>query len=164
MKGRRTAFPWRWIEIVVPVIAIVAFGGAWIAVHAATGRGSVHSIFQALALAESAIALSLRKTKPTISLAGIVVVYALVDLDTILILPILLAVATVAELRGRRTAGTAAAATAAVIAGMPYIHGDQVNVPGYLIPHVLAVAAAAAIGLFLRSRRPAIAPPADSRA
>ena len=164
MKGRRTAFPWRWIEIVAPVIAIVTFGGAWIAVHAATARSSVHSIFQVLALAESAIALLLRKTKPTISLAGIVVVYALVDLYTILIPPILLAVATVAELRGPRTASTAAAATAAVIAGMPYIHGDQVNVPGIPIPHVLAVAAAATIGLFLRTRRPAIAPPADSRA
>jgi uncharacterized membrane protein YfcA len=148
-----------WLRDVAPVIPIVVFGGAWIAWHASGGRGGTHTMFQALALAENAIALLLRRRKPVGALAGILVVYALVDLDPIMILPVLLALMTVAELRQRRTAAVAALVTAAVVAAMPYLHGDQVNPVTGTLPHVLAVALAAAAGAWLQTRRHSAAPP-----
>src|SRR5689334_9682917 len=115
MPGARRWFARPWVELVVPVVLIMAFGGIWIAVHATGGRGATHTVFQVLALCESGIALLLRRHKPVGTLASILIVYALVDLDTIMILPVLLALLTVAGLRERRTVAIAAAATATVV-------------------------------------------------
>jgi hypothetical protein len=142
-------------ELVVPVVIVVALGAAWIAMHATGGRGATHTAFQVLALGESGIALLLRRRKPAGALAGILVVYALVDLDTILILPALVALLTLAEMRGRQ-AVIPTAVTAVVVAGMPYLHGDSVSLSGYTLPHLGAVALAVALGLWLRVRRQAL--------
>jgi hypothetical protein len=135
------------------VVLIMTLGGIWIAVHATGGRSATHTVFQALALCESGIALLLRWRKPVGTLASILVVYALVDLDTIMILPVLLALLTVTELRERRTVAIAAAATAAVVVIMPYLHGDAVSLGGRTVPHLAAVALSVALGLWLRARR-----------
>lgn len=134
---------------------VMALGAAWIAVHATGGRGAAHTVFQILALAEAGAALLLRRRKPAGALAGILVGYALVDLDTILILPVLVALATVAEMRGRQ-ALVPAAVTAVVVAGMPALHGGVVSLTGYTLPHLGAVALAVAAGLWLRTRRQAL--------
>ena len=141
------------VELAVPVALIMAFGGVWIAMHATGGRGVTHTIFQVLALCESGVALLFRRRKPVAGLAGILVVYALVDLDAIMILPVLVALCTVAELRERRTAAVAAAATAAVVVAMPYLHGDVVSLGTRTLPHLVAVALSVAVGLRLRARR-----------
>ena len=144
-----------WLDTWVPVIVVVLLGGTWIAVHASAGRGQVHTVFQVLALAESAVALLLRRRKPVGALAGILVAYLLVDLDTILILPLLLALLTVAEMRGARTTAVACLLTAVTVVAMPLLHGDRAQ-PGPLagpVPHLLGVGLAVALGAWLRARR-----------
>jgi hypothetical protein len=118
-------------------------------------------LFQALALAEATIALLLRGRKPIGALVGIVVVYALTDLDAIMTLPVLLAVATVADRRGRRTATTAMLVTALVVVGMPFLHGDRVSFVAGTLPYLAAVLLAAGLGAWVRANRhPVILAPA----
>ena len=113
-----------WVRAVGPVLPIAVCGAVWIALHATAGRGGTHTLFQVLALA---------------------------DLDAIMILPVLLAVATVADRRGRRTATVAALMTAAVVAAMPFLHGDQVSVLTGMLPRLAAVAMAAGLGAWVRA-------------
>jgi len=144
-----------WLDTWVPVIVVMLLGGTWIAVHASAGRGQVHTVFQVLALAESAVALLLRRRKPVGALAGILVAYLLVDLDTILILPLLLALLTVAEMRGARTTAVAGLITAVTVVAMPLLHGGRAQ-PGLLagpVAHLLGVGLAVALGAWLRARR-----------
>jgi len=140
------------------VLPLALFGAAWIAAHATTGRAGAHTLFQALALAESTIALLLRGRKPVGALAGILVVYALADLDTLMIAPLLFAVAAVADLRGRRTAAIATLAAASVVAGMPFLHGDRVSILTGTLPHLAAVILAAGAGAWVRARRHPVIP------
>ena len=151
----------RWVRAAGPVLPIALFGAVWIALHAQAGRAGTHTMFQVLALAECAIALLLRGRKPVGALAGILVVYALTDLDVIMILPVLLALATVADRRERRTAAAATLVTALVVAGMPFLHGDKVSILTGTLPHVAAVILAAGLGEWVRvHRHPVILPSA----
>jgi hypothetical protein len=128
-------------------------------VHRSLGAGrGTHTLFQVLAATEFTIALLLRGRKPVGALAGILVVYALVDLDTITILPVLLAVATVADRRERRPAAVATLITAAVVAAMPFLHGDRVSVVAGTPPHLAAVALAAGLGAWVRAHRHPVIP------
>jgi hypothetical protein len=142
------------------VLPIAVFGAVWIVLHATAGRGGTHTLFQVLAVTEYTIALLLRGRKPVGALAGILVVYALVDLDTITILPVLLALATVADRRERRTAAVATLVTAAVVAAMPFLHGDQVSVVTGTLPHLAAIALAAGLGGWVRAHRHPVLPAA----
>ena len=160
--------PWklsaRWARAVGPVVPIALFGGVWIALHATAGRVGTHTLFQVLALAESTVALLLRGRKPAGALVGILVVYALADLDTIMILPVLLAVATVADRRERRIAAASMLVTALVVAAMPVLHGDRVSVLAGTLPHLAAVILAAGLGAWVRAHRhPVIPAPAGPR-
>lgn len=157
-KPRRFAVPW--VRAVGPVLPIAVFGAVWIVLHATAGRGGTHTLFQVLALIECTIALLLRGRKPVGALAGIVVVYVLADLDAIMILPVLLAVAAVADRRGRRTAAAAALMTAGVVAAMPFLHGDQVSVLTGTLPHLAAVTLAAGLGAWVRAHRHPVIPAA----
>lgn len=56
----------------------------------------------------------------------------------------LVALCTVAATRPRTT--MVLAAIAAAIAAMPYLHGDPVSLPGYLLPRLAAAAIATAVG------------------
>ena len=65
----------------------------------------------------------------------------------------LFALLTVATTHHRHTVALAATATAAAIAAMPYIHGDPVSFPEYILPRLAAAGAAIAAGLYLRARQ-----------
>jgi hypothetical protein len=134
------------------------FGAAWIMMHATAGRAGTHTLFQALALAEGSIALLLRGRKPLGALAGIMVVYVLADLDAIMILPVLLAVATVADRRGWRISAAAALLAASVVAAMPFLHGDRVSLLAGTLPQLAAVALAAGAGAWVRTHRHPVIP------
>ena len=155
-------FSARWVRAVGPVLPIALLGAAWIVLHATAGRTGTHTLLQALALAECTIALLLRGRKPLGALASILVMYALTDLGTILILPVLLAVATVADRRDRPTAAAATLITASVVAAMPFLHGDKVSILTGTLPYLAAVLVAAGLGAWVRvHRHPVIATAAE---
>jgi hypothetical protein len=161
MIDRHRMFSPRWVRAVGPVFPVTLFGAAWIALHASGGRAGAHTLFQALALAEGTIALLLRGRKPVAALGGILVVYALTDLDAIMILPVLLAVATVADRREWRAAAVATLVASSVVVAMPFLHGDQVSILTGALPHAAAVIGAAGLGTWVRAHRhPVIPPPA----
>lgn len=135
-----------------PVIVIALYGALWIAWHAGGGRGSTHTFFQSLALAETAVALLLRRRKPVGALAGIVAVYLVFALDPLLLPAVLFALLTVAMERDRSAAVIAAAATAAATVAWPYIGGRAVSFAGHSLPRLAAFAIAAAGGMYLRAR------------
>jgi hypothetical protein len=139
------------------VLPIAAFGAAWIALHAGTGRAGMHTLFQILALAECAVALLLRGRKPLGTLASILLAYVLTDLATIMILPVLLAVATVTDRCERRVAAAAALVTATVVALTPLLHGDRAGILAGILPRLAAAILAAGLGAWVRTHRhPAI--------
>jgi hypothetical protein len=146
------------MRAVGPVLPIALFGAVWIVLHAKAGRTGTHTLFQVLALAECTIALLLRGRKPVGALVGILVVYALADLDTIMILPVLFAVATVADRRERRTAAVTTFVTASVVVAMPFLHGDKVGVLTGTLPHLAAVILAAGLGAWVRAHRHPVIP------
>src|SRR5215475_4486760 len=138
-ERRHRWFSARWVRAAGPVFPIALFGAVWIVLHAGAGRAGTHTLFQVLALAECTIALLLRGRKPAGALAGILGVYALADLDTIMILPVLLAVATVADRRGWRAAAAATLLTALVVAAMSFLHGDWVSVLAGTLSYLAAI-------------------------
>jgi hypothetical protein len=139
------------------VIPVAAFGVAWIALHAGAGRGGTHTLFQIVALVESTVALLLRGRKPLGALAGILLAYVLTDLGTIMILPVLLAVATVADQRERRIAAAATLVTATAVALTSFVHDDQVSIVVGILPRLAVVVLAAGLGAWVRAHRhPAI--------
>ena len=148
----------KWGGAVAPVLPIALFGAVWIVLHASAGRGATHTLFQSVALAESTIALLLRGRKPIGSLAGILAVYLLVDLDPIMFLPVLLAVGTVADRREWRTATTTTLIAASVVVAMPFAHGDPAGLLTYTLPHLAAVLLAAGLGAWVRTHRHPVIP------
>src|SRR5215469_9208992 len=128
----------RTVLYVAPVAAIALYGALWIALHTGGGRNSTHTSFQSLALAESVVALLLRRRKPVGALAGILAAYMLFSLDPLLLPAVLLALLNVAMMRDRRTAALAAAATAAATAVWPDIRGHAVSFAGYSLPRLAA--------------------------
>ena len=148
----------RWVRAVGPVLPMALFGAAWIVLQARAGRAGIHTLFQVLALAECTIALLLRGRKPLGALASILVMYALADLRTILILPVLLAVANVADRRESRTAAVATLITASVVVAMPFVHGDKVSALTGTIPGLASVILAAGLGAWVRAHRHPVIP------
>jgi hypothetical protein len=135
-------------------VAVTAlYGALWIALHAGSGRASAHTLWQSLALTETLLALLLRHRKPVGALAGVLAAYLIFDLGPLLLPGVLVAVFTVAATRHRTTMALAGTATAAVITAMPYLHGDPVSLPRYLLPRLAAAATAAAAGTWLHARR-----------
>jgi hypothetical protein len=143
----------RWVRAAGPVLPIAAFGAAWIVLHAEAGRAGTHTLFQILALAECTVALLLRGRKPLGALVGILLAYVLTDLDTIMILPVLLAVATVADQRGHRFSAAATLVTATAVAATPFLHGDQAGILAGVLPRLTAVILAAGLGAWVRAHR-----------
>jgi len=147
-----------------PVVVIAVYGALWIALHAGVGRGSTHTVFQSLALAESVVALLLRNRKPVGALAGILAVYLVFALDPLLLPAVLFALLTVAMERARRTAALAAVATAVATAAWSYIGGRAGSSGGYILIRLAACGIAVAVGICLRrGRRRWAAPPSPGR-
>jgi FtsH-binding integral membrane protein len=130
---------------VAPVALVAAWGIAWIASHTSPDAYA-HVLFQTLALAESVIALLLRRRKPVGALIGILVAYFAFQLDPLLVPALLIALFTVATLTERRTTMLATAATAATVAALPLTGRASIDLAGYLLPRMLAVSTAAAAG------------------
>jgi hypothetical protein len=151
-RGGSSTWP-RMALYAAPVVAIAVYGALWIALHAGGGRGSTHTFFQSLALAEAVFALLLRRRKPVGAFAGILVVYTLFSLDPLLLPAVLFALLTVAAERDHRTAAVAAAAAAAAIAVWPDIGRHAVSFAGHSLPRLAAAGAAVAAGIYLRARR-----------
>jgi hypothetical protein len=128
------------------VTLVAAWGIAWIACHTSSDAYA-HVLFQTLALAESVIALLLRRRKPVGALIGILVTYFAFQLDPLLLPALLIALFTVATLTERRPALLATAATATTVAALPLTGRASIDLAGYLLPRLLAVSAAAATGL-----------------
>ena len=135
-----------------PVLLVVAWGVAWIGFHALQHVGA-HTLFQTLALAESVIALLLRRRKPGGALAGILIAYFAFQLDPLLLPPLLIALITVAAVGERRTVLLATAATATAVAALPLTGRASIDFAGYLL-RLLGVAGAAAIGLRAQTHTP----------
>jgi hypothetical protein len=142
-RGRTAIHP-------APVLLVAAWGVAWIASHGSQ-QAYVHMLFQTLALAESVIALLLRRRKPVGALLGILVAYLAFQLDPLLLPPLLVALFTVAKVGERRTVLLATVATAATVAALPLTGRASIGLAGYLLPRLLAVAAAAATGTWART-------------
>ena len=134
-----------------PALLVAAWGVAWIGFQVLQHVGA-HTLFQTLALAESVIALLLRRRKPVGSLLGILIAYFAFQLDPLLLPPLLIALFTVATLSERRAVLPATAAAATAVAALPLTGRASVDLAGYLLPRLLAVAAAAAIGLLGHTR------------
>jgi len=143
---------WKRVRYVAPVAFVLLWGTVWIALNAHQARGFVHPLFQSLALGENVLALFLRRRKPVGALAGILVVYTLVDLDPITLGPVLLALFTVTVVSPRVVTFWAVVATTLLIIAMPLIHGDSANPVPYMLLHLAAIGLVAAAGLYWRSR------------
>ncbi len=131
-RPRRRWFTWPRVLYAAPVAVTAVYGAWWIALHAGGGRAAAHPLWQSLAIAETLLAL---------------------------LLPgVLVALCTVAATRPRTTMALAATAAAAAIAAMPYLHGDPVSLPGYLLPRLAAAAIATAAGTWLHARRETASP------
>jgi hypothetical protein len=135
---------------VVPVVLVTGWGIGWMAAHASQHEFA-HTLFQALALTESMIALLLRRRKPRGAFVGILVAYLASQLDAVLLPPLLIALFTVAASTERRTAVGATAATAIAVAALPLTGRTSGDVAGYLLPRILAVAMTAILGLWTRT-------------
>jgi hypothetical protein len=130
-----------------PVVVTAAMGAVWVAMAGGGGRGQAHTVWQSLVVAESTVALLLRRRKPAGSLAGILLVYAVFALHAITVVPALVALFTVARTRGRRGAVLAAAVTAAVFVLFPYLPGGTVSVLAWVgLPLAAGLTAAAGMG------------------
>ena len=136
-----------------PVAAIALYGAWWITAHAGGGRNSAHTLWQSVALAETLLALLLRERKPVGALAGVLAAYLAFNLDPLLLPGVLFALLTVAATRHRHVVVLAATATATAIAAMPYMHGDPVSFPEYILSPLVAAGAAVAAGLYLQARQ-----------
>jgi hypothetical protein len=144
---------WNRVLYLAPVVIVALWGASWIAIHAHLARGFVHPLFQSLAVIEATVALLLRRRKPVGALVGILAVYTLVDLDPTTLLPVLVALFTVAAVSARRIAVWAIVATALLVIATPFIHQDAINLLEYVVLRLAAIGLVAAAGLYWRSRQ-----------
>jgi hypothetical protein len=135
----------------VSVLLVAAWGIGWIAFHASRDAYA-HTLFQTFALAESVIALLMLRRKPIPGLLGILLAYLAFQLDPLLLPALLTGLFTVATLAERRAVLLATAATTTAVAALPLTGRASFDLPGYLLPRLLAVATAAAIGLWAQTR------------
>ncbi len=144
---------WNRVLYLAPVAIALLWGAGWIALHAHEARGFTHPLFQSLALAENVTALLLRRRKPVGALAGILVIYMLVDLEPTTLLPLLIALFTVTAVSTRRASVWAIAATTLLVMARPFIHGDPIDLAQYAVLHLSAIGVVVGAGLFWRSRQ-----------
>ncbi len=147
---------WNRVFYFAPVAFVMLYGASWIAIHAHQARGYVHPLYQSFALIENVIALLLRRRKPIGALAGILVVYVLVDLEPTTFLPVLLSLFTVTAVSTRWVAVWAIVATTLLIMATPFIHKDSIDLLGYSFLHLTAIGLVAAAGLYWRSQQNSI--------
>jgi CBS-domain-containing membrane protein len=111
----------------------------------------VHTVFLSIVLAENAFALLFRRRHPVGALVGVLAAYFVFDALKISLLPIALAVATVATSTSRRVLAIASAATALVMLAVP-VHRDHYDFWHTGLP-LLIVGAALAVATYVRTTR-----------
>jgi signal transduction histidine kinase len=147
-----TALGWRlpsWLLDIGPVafILIVGLGALGVAKHAGVGGRGV----LLLGLIVSAIALLNRHRWPLIVLAVVLALSLGLGWGPVVVLPVLLALFTVAEYSARSRLIVATAITAAAVIVTEVIHGSSVSIAS-VISHLVAIGLAVAVGLYLRAR------------
>jgi len=140
---RRRAFE------LAPIAAVVLLGAVTIGLNAGKARGLTHLVLLSLTLVESAVALYFRKRHPVGALVGVLVVYTVFQVPPPMVLPVLVALVTVATLRPARVLAFAALATAVVVTARPYVDGKAVDLVGQQLP-LLGIGLSVALGLYLR--------------
>jgi hypothetical protein len=123
-----------------------------IGLDAGRARGYTHLVLLSLTLIESSVALLFRRRHPVGALAGVLVVYAVFQVPPTMVLPVLVALFTVATLRTGRDLVLAILGTAAVVIGRPYVDGDAVSLVGQQLPLLAAIGFSASLGTWLRVR------------
>jgi signal transduction histidine kinase len=147
-----TALGWRlpsWLLDVGPVlfIFIIGAGSLGVAKHSTAGARGI----LLLGLIVSTVALLLRHRSPLVVLGVVLALSLAVGWGPVVVLPVLLALFTVAEYsaRSKLIAATALAAAAVVVTEL--IHGPSLSIPS-VISHLVAIGLAVAVGLYLRAR------------
>ncbi len=107
----------------------------------------------AVALLVILLALLDRHRAPTMTLGVILAVDLVLGNHTLLMLPLLLAIFTVAEYEDRSGTLIAAAVTAIVCVASPALHGNTAGPwTGVILSRLIAIGLAVALGLYLRAR------------
>jgi hypothetical protein len=131
----------------MPFALTLLVGAVAIIVGAQQGpRGSTHIVLLSVVLGENALALLVGRRHPHAALLGVLATYALVDDEATTLLPVLLALFTVARAKDRWSGGFAAALAALVVVVTPVIHGNAAGLFQTLLP-LLAIVFAVAIGI-----------------
>ncbi|MGA9859378.1 MAG: histidine kinase [Solirubrobacteraceae bacterium] len=147
-----TALGWRlpsWLLDVGPVALIVLEGvGALTVGHRPPNASSVLLL---IALTVSAAALLVRHRAPLVTLGVVLAVALTVGYGPVVLLPVLLAVFTVAEYSDRPHVLAAIVVTTAVVVATIAIHGPALSFTD-VFSRLVAVGLAVAVGLYLRAR------------
>jgi F0F1-type ATP synthase membrane subunit a len=133
------------------VVLVGVFG---IVVGAQGSRGSTHVVLLSLVLTENTLALLARRRHPLTAFAGVLATYALVDNEATTLLPLLVALFTVATARDRRTVGFAAGVTAVLVIARSVIDGAGGSLLVQTLLPLLGIGLAAAAGVSRRTRSP----------
>jgi hypothetical protein len=123
---------------------IVFVGALTIALWNSGGSRGSHPYWLGVVLAENALALLVRRRHPVGALAGVNAAYLVFDALAVSLLPIVLAISTVAASTRRRTIWLACAATALVVISVPAVHRDPFDLLHVFLP--LTVLGLAAFG------------------
>jgi signal transduction histidine kinase len=147
-----TALGWRlpsWLLDVGPVALIFMTGAVALAAdHTVTGASRLALV---LGLMGSAAALLLRHRAPLVVLGLVLLLSVLLGWGPVVVLPVLLAIFTVAEYTGRSTVVGATIVAAAGLVVTEAVHHQQISVPGVL-SRLMVIGLAVAVGLYLRAR------------
>ncbi len=147
------ALGWRlpgWLLDFGPVIVVGLVGLAELGVSHNHGDAIWGS---AVALVVILLALLDRHRAPTMTLGVILAVDLVLGNHTLLMLPLLLAIFTVAEYEDRSGTLVAAAVTAIVCVASPALHGNTGGPwTGVILSRLIAIGLAVALGLYLRAR------------
>jgi hypothetical protein len=133
---------------------VVLVGTIGIVLRAQQGpRSSVHVMLLSFVLAENLLALLLRGRHPLMTFVCIVATYALVDNEATTLLPMLLALFTVATARDRHIIRFAVGVAALVVIATPVIHHDGSSLFLQTLLPLLACGLAVGAGIERRNRR-----------
>jgi signal transduction histidine kinase len=147
-----TALGWRlpwWLLDFGPVAFIFVVGAGALASKHAVGPATHRSLFLGLLLATGA--LLVRHRAPLVVLGVMLAIQILLGWGPVVLLPVLLAVFTVAEYTDRSIVIAATLVTSAATIATLVIHGDQVNT-GTVASRLVVIGLAVAVALYLRAR------------